>query len=635
MCGIFGWLLPEGQVQPMERLRALTDMLAHRGPDGSGYWLDTTADGAYQIAFGHRRLAIIDLSEAGAQPMWGRDQRSVVVYNGEIYNYIELRRELERKGYTFHSASDTEVLLNAYDCWGVECLKRFRGMFAFALFDLDHQQVLLARDPFGKKPLYIYRQEGRIVFSSEIAPILGFPGVAREFDSEALPGFLLNRYVPGPRTFFRHVSKLAPGSYALWKNGYWQETRYFIPPLGDQRSDVRTLGEAVEAFREVFDKAVRIRMRSDAPYGAYLSGGLDSSAVVAVMARHSSQPVRTFSIGFREEEFSELGYARIAAEHFATRHTPITLTPASYFAQWESATKHRGAPVTEPADLAVSILSREAFSSVRMVLTGEGADELFAGYPKHRAEPWIDLWQRLTPRLLDGALSPIARLLPYRFHRAKVLLRSLRERDWTRRMQGWFGGLDAGTARALAGRQAAFGVHDLYPFSLDDSSLLRRMLFFDQTSWLPDNLLERGDRMMMQGSIEGRMPFMDVELARFAARLPDRCLASFSDSKIVLRRAMAGVLPRTIHKRSKKGFPIPIEKWFREEFREPLRGLLASAESRLRRCCDSRVIDQLLAEHLSQVHNHGRTLGALASLEIFLRQFDLNPTETAKATEES
>lgn len=625
MCGIFGWIVPGSTAPADEILRGLTDRLAHRGPDGSGYWSGHLASGSHQIGFGHRRLAIVDLTDAGAQPMWGPQQRSIVTFNGEIYNFIELRQELEEAGYLFHSHSDTEVLLNAYDHWGLDCLQRLRGMFAFALYDLVRQQVVLGRDPFGKKPLLLHQKHGKLVFSSEIEPILHFPGFEKRLNTSVFQDLLLNRYVPGPSTLFDDIVKLPPGCFATWKDGDLKIERYFQPPLATERSDLTRMEEAADAFGATFDEAVRIRMRSDAPYGAFLSGGIDSSAVVGAMSRHSSRAVRTFSVGFEEEAYSELPYANTVAHHLGTDHMPITITPAAFFAEWEKATQHRGAPVTEPADLAISIMSQAAFSSVRMVMTGEGADEFFGGYPKHRAEVWIGRWQRLMPAISDKMLPAISRILPYGAHRAKVLLRVMGERDAATRLQTWFGGISRKTAMQLLGRDARQPIAEPYPFSLDDPSALRRILFFDQTSWLPDNLLERGDRMMMRGSIEGRMPFLDVELAKIAARMPDRFLTSPMQGKLVLRHAMRDILPSEILSRPKKGFPIPIDKWFREDFHQSLEQLIAEPHSRVRKVLDADIIDRLMQEHMSRAHNHGRTLWSIASLELFLKVFDLDP----------
>ena len=299
MCGIFAWILAGDRRHDRELLVRLTDLMSHRGPDGGGYWLGDNADGRYQIGLGHRRLSIIDLG-GGAQPMWSADRAIAVTFNGEIYNYIELRQELAGRGHVFRTSSDTEVLIEAYKAWGLAAIARLRGMFAFALWDQNHQRMVIARDPFGKKPLFLAEMAGVRLFSSEIEPIMQFPGIDRTMDYEALQDYFLNRYVPGPSTLFRAVKKLLPGCYAVWQAGHFSVTRYFTPPFATTVPDVANFRDAVQMFSEKFEDAVRIRMRSDAPFGAYLSGGVDSSAVVATMVRCSSARVRTYSVGFAE-----------------------------------------------------------------------------------------------------------------------------------------------------------------------------------------------------------------------------------------------------------------------------------------------------------------------------------------------
>ena len=407
MCGIFGWALSAANRQTGETLARITNLMAHRGPDGAGYSLSDTADGRFQIGLGHRRLSIIDIG-GGHQPMSSADGRFTVTFNGEIYNYIELREELLALGHRFHTTSDTEVLIEAYRAWNVDAIRRFRGMFAFALWDAQTQELVLARDAFGKKPLFLAARPGVLLFASEIEPLVQFPGFDRTFNIEALGHYLLNRYVPGPATFFRAVEKLQPGHYAIWKAGSFSITRYFTPPFASTVPDVASFEDAVRLFETTFDEAVQIRMRSDAPFGAYLSGGIDSSAIVATMVKHSSVPVRTFSVGFREAEYSELDHARIVADQFGTDHQEMVVEPGAFMDDWQTAVLRRGAPVSEASDIPIFMLSKLASRSVKMVLTGEGSDELMGGYPKHRAEPWVSLYQRLMPGVLHEQLvSPL------------------------------------------------------------------------------------------------------------------------------------------------------------------------------------------------------------------------------------
>ena len=620
MCGIFGWIARLDRRLDERQLRQLTDLMGHRGPDAGGYVLSATADGAHSVALGHRRLSIIDLSEAGTQPMWSADRSLCVIFNGEIYNYVELREELTAKGHCFHSHSDTEVLIESYRAWNKDAIKRFRGMFAFAIFDLRQQSVLLARDAFGKKPLFFWEKNGDMVFGSEIEPIMGFPGLDRGFDWSALDDYLLNRYVPGPRTFFRHVRKLPPGCMAHWHCGQLKIERFFVPPFATIKPDVTDFAEGAALFEQAFDDAVHIRMRSDAAFGAYLSGGLDSSAVVAVMTRHSRGKVRTFSVGFPEKEYSELDHAQLIADHFGTDHHALIVSPEDFFNHWDEAVLRRGAPVSEASDIPILLLSRLARDSVKMVLTGEGSDELLAGYPKHMAERFAGLYQRLVPRMVhDRLVRPAVDRLPYSMRRVKILAKALGQRNLPDRMRLWFGGLSHEERCRLLDRAPDAAPPDGFPFSADYGSNLRRTQFFDQTSWLPDNLLERGDRMMMAGSIEGRMPFMDTELARLVARFPDSFLVRHPKGKAVLRRVMEKHLPASILQRKKAGFRVPIHEWFRSSHRSVLRDLLCSGDAEIRRVLNADAIDALVESHVAGRVNNERILWSLCNLEKFLR----------------
>lgn len=621
MCGIFGWVLTSRRRQNDKTLVGLTSLMTHRGPDSSGSWLTDTTDGRHQIGLGHRRLSIIDIG-GGQQPMFSADGAIAVTYNGEIYNYIELRDELIRLGHVFRTSCDTEVLIEAYRAWGRDCVARLRGMFAFALWDANANRLLLARDPFGKKPLFIAQLTGSWLFGSEIEPLLRFPGMDREIDPDALPHYLLNRYVPGPATFFRSVRKLQPGCYMVWHDGHIEITRYFTPPFATIVPDVKDFEEAVRMFKETFDEAVRIRMRSDAPFGAYLSGGLDSSAVVSTMVRHSTERVRTFSVGFRETAYSELDQARSIARQFETDHHELVIEPHDFIENWPTAVLHRGAPVTEASDIPILLLSRMASRTVKMVLTGEGSDELLGGYPKYRAEPWVEVYHRLVPRLLhENLVAPAVHALPYGMRRVKTFATAASERDLSNRMRVWFGGVSVNERDAILGSSASSVPPDLYPFSARIGSNVRRTLFFDQTSWLPDNLLERGDRMMMAGSIEGRMPFMDVELASVVARFPDKFLIGRKGGKAVLRAAMDKVLAPTVLGRRKIGFRVPFNEWFRNQYRDHVRDMLTSDHSQVARICNDKLVHRLVHEHLAGRQNHERILWSLVNLEMFLRAF--------------
>jgi asparagine synthase (glutamine-hydrolysing) len=363
-------------------------------------------------------------------------------------------------------------------------------------------------------------------------------------------------------------------------------------------------------------------MRSDAPFGAYLSGGIDSSAIVATMVKHSVGSIRTFSVGFREAEYSELDHARAIADLFSTEHRELIVDPDAFMAHWPTAVLRRGAPVTEASDIPIFMLSEAASHSVKMVLTGEGSDELLGGYPKHRAERWIGLYQHLVPRFLhDRFIAPFIDRLPYGMRRVKIAASAAGERDPANRMRIWFGGNSLADRNAILGRILSTVPPDPYPFSAHMGSQLRRTLFFDQTSWLPDNLLERGDRMMMAGSIEGRMPFMDTELAAVVARFPDKFLIGCKGGKAMLRTTMKSVLPSRILERKKVGFRVPFNEWFRGPYRDLVRDLLTSNTSEVARICQRTILRRLVEEHITGKQNHEKILWSLANLEMFLRTF--------------
>lgn len=624
MCGVAGFILPGQPRDAGQRLKAMTDRIRHRGPDGEGFFVQSTADGRCTIGLGHRRLAIIDLA-TGDQPTTHQSAGVTLVFNGEIYNFLELRRELEGRGHRFRTTSDTEVLLTAYVEWGTRCVERFRGMFVFALWDDKRQRLMLARDHFGKKPLFLQETGGKVLFGSEIKAILAFGDVAPALDRASLADYFVYRYVPAPHTLFAGIRKLMPGSFAVWENGRLTETAFYRPPYGDVPDD-SPVADPLAAFTDKLDEAVRIRMVSDVPFGAFLSGGLDSSAIVALMSRHSSQPINTFSVGFREARYSELPYAAMIAKQFKTNHTALTIAADDLMQHLPTLIDHQDAPVAEASNIPIYLISREAAQSVKMVLTGEGSDELLGGYPKHSAERFAAVYQRLVPVCAhDRVVAPIIGALPYRFRRIKILAASIALRDRAERMARWMGALTYAERDQLLSGVGERRPVDPEPFRVDGHrSALERVLYFDQTSWLPDNLLERGDRITMAASIEARMPFMDVDLARLMARLPDKWRIRGLTQKFILRRAMRNVLPQVILNRPKVGFRVPINEWFRGPMRGFVRELIEAPGSLARTLCDRATMDRTLAEHESGRQNHEKLIWILVNLELFQRQFRLS-----------
>src|SRR6185312_12041506 len=554
MCGIAGAIAPPSSNVTQETIGRMLDRLAHRGPDGHGIVEYATAQGN-RVLLGHRRLAIID-PEGGKQPMCDAAAGLAITFNGEIYNFRELRDQLEACGYRFAVHSDTEVLLRAYQHWGERVVERLRGMFAFAIWDSRAERLFLARDRFGEKPLFLCEVNGGLYFASEIKALLELPFAKPGVDLSAVWDFLAYRYVPGPKTLFEGVRKLPPGTCAVWEKGKLTERRYWSPPDGQARGtrrEARGEGEMVDEFLSRLDDSVKTQMVSDVPFGAFLSGGLDSSTIEELMTRHNSQ-VKTFSVGFGEGGYSELAYANVVARHFGTRHHELTVGFDDIVANLPKLVGFRDAPVSEPSDIPIYMLAKEASKSVKMVLTGEGSDEILGGYPKHVFERFAPGWQLLPGYVRHSLIAPLTQSLPYGFRRAKTAVANLNIEDWRERYVRWFGALDHRERDKLSVLRMNGKVveTDVPPFDASpDSTMLRRILYFDQTSWLPDNLLERGDRMTMAASIESRVPFLDHELAGFVSTLPDNCRVKGLKTKWILREAGRSLIPDAVRGRKK------------------------------------------------------------------------------------
>lgn len=618
MCGIAGWIAPAREGLDETALTAMLRAIAHRGPDDEDF-VRRPAGGACEVFLGHRRLAIIDLAGA-RQPMCDDRAGLALVFNGEIYNFRELRQELQHFGHVFRLDSDTEVLLRAYQQWGENVVDHLRGAFAFAVWDGPREQLFLARDRFGEKPLYCYEADGGLFFASEIKALLRLPNCRATTDLDAVWDCLAYRYVPAPRTLFSGIRKLLPGTVATWRRGRLTERRYWTSPDNERPPAAGYAGAAPAAeFLARLDRAVESQMVSDVPFGAFLSGGIDSSMIVALMSRHCGQ-VNTFSVGFAEGGYSELGHAAEVARQFGTTHHELTIASADVIDELPKLIAFRDAPVSEPSDVAIYRLACRAAQDVKMVLTGEGSDELLGGYPKHVFERFAAPWHWLPGGLRRGIVAPLVRALPYRFRRAKTALANLNIENEPERFARWFGALDhRERARLSVLRPASPGGHALV--ARPDNTPLRRILYFDQTSWLPDNLLERGDRMSMAASIEARVPFLDHRLAEWVSALPDKYRVRGLSTKWILREAAKTLLPDSISKRPKVGFRVPVNVWFQGELRDYLLDHLQGSNSQTRAWYAPRELDRLLAEHIAGRQNHEKLLWSLLNLEIWHRQY--------------
>ncbi len=623
MCGIAGFVATAATPNPSLVLHAMANVIAHRGPDDEGFFEASANSGAYHIGLAHRRLSIIDLS-TGHQPIGNEDGSVQIVFNGEIYNFEALRNDLLARGHRFATASDTETIVHAYEEFGEACVEKFRGMFAFAIWDANRGRLFLARDRFGKKPLYLCQQGGNLLFASEIKSLLEFPGLRPEVNHDAVWDYLAYRYVPGPATLFSGIRKLPPGSFAVWEKGELKEHSYYSPPDQQPWGGQAPPSDPVGRFLELLDESVKIRMISDVPFGAFLSGGIDSSAVVGLMARHSSLPVKTFSVGFAEGQYSELGYAAVIAREFGTEHHELTVSQNHLMDELPKLVRFRDAPVAEPSDIPIYLLSIEAGRSVKMVLTGEGSDEFLGGYPKHVFERYAEGYQQLPGVLRHGLFEPLVHALPYRFRRAKTAMVNLGLEDRHDRMPRWFGALSDKERDELVAFRPRVKRSEGVQFATSlENSALRKILYFDQTSWLPDNLLERGDRMTMAASIEARMPFMDHELAAYVSSLPDNFRVRGRQTKWILREAMKRLLPAAILKRPKVGFRVPVNEWFRGPMRDYLYDHLIGENSLTLHYYRKDVLERVLNEHVNGRQNHEKLLWALLGLELWHREYGI------------
>jgi len=616
MCGICG-IYNFGTHAPADReaLKRSTDSMVHRGPDDEGFYVNG------ELGLGNRRLSIIDLP-GGHQPISNEDESIWITFNGEIYNYRELRPDLEKRGHHFRTSSDTETIVHLYEEYGLGCLEYLRGMFAFALWDGRAKRLFVARDRLGIKPLFYRQEPGRLIFASELRALRELVGQPLEIEPQSVYDFFGFRYIPAPRTFYRGVEKLLPGHYLLADaRGVRTEAYWDVPPEEDtSRSEEDFAEDVVERLRE----SIRLRLIADVPLGVFLSGGTDSSAVVAFMAELGAHPLRTFSVGFEERGFSELPFARRVAQRFSTEHHELLVGPQDLAEELGRLVAFRDEPVAEPTDVALYRMSRLASESVKVVLAGEGGDELFAGYPKYAA----DRLAGLVSAFPQDVTRAIARWLPYRQRRARLALETLSIRDEAERSVTWFASFSREEREALFAPEfleqvdVAHPAHvfEQYLEKVRDRSPLKRMLYADLKIWLPDNLLLRGDQMTMAASIEERVPFLDHKLVELAARIPSRMLTRGFKTKILLRRALKPYLPPETLRRRKVGFTVPIGPWFRKTLKSMVADLVLSPEAQARGYFNRQAMERFVREHFDGVRDRQKQLWALVNFELWIRQ---------------
>jgi asparagine synthase (glutamine-hydrolysing) len=623
MCGICGFYQYKPH-RPVDAqvLQEMLHVLRHRGPDGSGTYLDQ------DLALGMRRLSIIDL-EGGNQPISNEDGSILTVFNGEIYNYRQLRELLVKRGHKLITSSDTEVLVHLYEDYGDHFVPLLRGMFAFAIWDQRHRRLLLARDRLGIKPLYFTQTNGQLIFGSEIKAILQHPSVQSDLDIEALTNFLSLRYVPAPQTMFRGISSLPPGCtlscdrHGVKTNRYW-DLAFAEPTNGHRREQ-----DYAEELQALLRESVTLHLMSDVPFGAFLSGGVDSSTIVALMSQLLDKPVKTYSVGFEGggESFSELPYARLVANKFQTDHHEVLLRPAHLVELAETVAWHLDQPLAEYATLANLMVARLAAHDVKMVLTGEGGDELFAGYARYSAERLAPCFGLLPETAKSAALAATARLPGFR--REKIALYALSQPQELTRFLNWFPLFNSEVKESLLSddlKEAlrGYSTADVIATQLartEAKGSLSRMLYMDTTLWLPDLLLARGDKMSMAASIEARVPLLDHKLVEFAASLPANLKVRGLVRKYLLKKVAQSWLPREIVRRKKAGFPMPMALWLRHEARSFTRDILSTTGLRRRGLLNPHMVERLIREHDQGRADHSALLWGLISLELWQRVF--------------
>jgi asparagine synthase (glutamine-hydrolysing) len=615
MCGICG-IYNFGTLAPADpaALKRAADAMVHRGPDDEGFYVNG------ELGLGNRRLSIIDLP-GGHQPITNEDETLWVTLNGEIYNYRELRPELEARGHRFRTASDTETLVHLYEDYGLGCLEPLRGMFAFALWDNRRRCLLVARDRLGVKPLFYRLQAGQLAFASELRALRELVGHPLEIELQSVYDFFGFRYIPAPHTFYRGVEKLLPGHYMIVDARGARIEPYWDVPREEETS--RTAEDFAEEVIERLRESIRLRLIADVPLGVFLSGGTDSSAVVAFMAALGARPLRTFSVGFEEPEYSELPFARRVAQRFSTEHHELVVRPQDMAEELARLVAFRDEPVAEPTDVALYRMARLASESVKVVLAGEGGDELFAGYPKYAA----DRLAGVVSALPHEVTRAIVRWLPYRQRRARLALETLSIRDEAERSVTWFASFAREEREALFAPEFLQQVDVAHPARIfegylekvRDRSPLKRMLYADLKIWLPDNLLLRGDQMTMAASIEERLPFLDHELVELAARIPSRMLTRGFKTKVLLRQALRPYLPPETLRRRKVGFTVPIGPWFRTSLKSLVADLVLAPEARARGYFNQKAVERFVREHFDGVRDRQKQLWALVNFELWCR----------------
>ena len=558
MCGICGIL----GLEDANLLKSMMDTMPHRGPDESGTYKDTG------IMLGHQRLSIIDL-KSGKQAIHNEDETIWIIYNGEIYNFIQLKKTLEKKGHIFYTDSDTEVIVHLYEEYGSRCVEKLRGMFAFAIWDSKKKELFLARDRFGIKPLYYTRQEGVFYFASELKTLLEIPGLKRRIDPISLDNYLSLQYVPGPRTIIKDIKKIRPAHTLTVSKNKVEEERYW--DLNTEVDEDQNINKISKKLIDLLKESVRLRLISEVPLGAFLSGGIDSSALVALMSQMTDEPVKTFSIGYGYEETDETGFARIVSDHLSTEHQEIILGPEEVLKELDKIVWHLDEPIADAALIAAYFLSKFTKKKVTVAFGGGGSDEVFAGYRAYKYSMMSETIRRNIPQPLRSlALGTIANTntLPYR---ARKYMQYISQKEGEAFYEGQGILFSQEGKKGLYDKSFKKSIGDNNPNNIakknfnkinnDKKDFLNKLMYVDLNGWLPDLSLAQCDRMGMANSLEIRVPFLDHELVEYCNTIPMQYKINGWTEKYILRRTMKEYLPEQIINRPKKGFALPTDHW--------------------------------------------------------------------------
>ncbi|XZE37054.1 asparagine synthase (glutamine-hydrolyzing) [Pirellulaceae bacterium SH501] len=639
MCGIAGGVWPFGspELDP-STLRRMTDALAHRGPDDEGAWsspaesLHLHADSTARqgVALGFRRLSIIDLS-TGHQPLGNEDGSVQIVFNGEIYNYRELRHRLEGSGHRFQTQSDTETIVHLYEDLGVQCFEHLNGMFAIAIWDSKRDRLILARDRMGKKPLFFTIQNGSLYFASELKSLLQVPSIRPEIDPGSIDLYLTYQYIPHPHTIYKGIRKLEPGCCAVFEHGKLQITKFWSIDWGFERKIA--LADAKSQLKELLSDAIRLRLRSDVPVGAFLSGGIDSSLVVALAQRELSQPIQTFSIGFSEADFDETRFAQQVADHVGTTHQRFEVTPDALDIV-DKLSYQYDEPFSDSSAVPTWYLSELTRRHVTVALSGDGGDELFGGYERYRALVLSQRMQRWIPTKWIQASGILQRLPDSTAQRS--LLRRVRRfcealgQAPVERYMNWIQIFGEAQRLELFRDDFVTELPDRDPVDFlrqawratGKRDLVSCATSADLQTYMPCDLMTKVDIASMAHSLEARQPLLDYRLIEWAVSLPSQFKLRGNVGKYLLRETFADVLPATIWNRPKMGFGVPIAKWFRTSLRDRTYDALLSADSKCHQYFQPKTIQLLVDAHMSGRENQAYRLWNLLMFELWLRRWN-------------